>query len=98
MKEITVLEIDRQYKAIICSESHCIFKKSCANHSTTGDFRSEDGLKPKLHYENGRLMCSTIDCEIDEQYPYSIPFPIDEHDRGEVLWKEVKEKTDAYEI
>jgi hypothetical protein len=51
-----------QYPA--CEDVHCLFRKQCANHTTAGDFRSEDGLTPDLkEIENGEWWCSQNPCD-----------------------------------
>ena len=43
---------------IVCREE-CFYKQSCANHSTAGDFRAEDGFTPELFEENGVIFCNS---------------------------------------
>lgn len=38
---------------IDCLSETCCYKKECANHTTAGDFRSENGFTPKLHLVSG---------------------------------------------
>jgi hypothetical protein len=38
----------KPYHAIICENSDCPFKRECSNHSSAGDFRTEDGFSPEL--------------------------------------------------
>lgn len=38
--------------------SECPLDRECANHTTAGDFRSEDGFTPNLKKVNGVWMCS----------------------------------------
>lgn len=42
----------------ICLEQTCPWKKDCAQHDTSGDFRSEDGMTPNLACRNGQWFCS----------------------------------------
>lgn len=94
MKEI---KFNKNCGIVDCEERLCPFQKECANHTTAGDFRTEDGIRPKLHYRNGKLMCETIDSPIDTRYEYGT-FPLECDGLGAVTWHEVLEKTDAYEI
>lgn len=45
--------------AIICEEKDCLFDKECANHNSAGDFRSEDGMSPKLSIKGDFVYCHT---------------------------------------
>lgn len=44
-----------------CYES-CPLSRECANHTTAGDFRSEDGMTPDLKW-NGQWLCTKEDTE-----------------------------------
>lgn len=45
---------------LVCENSDCYYKRECANHRSAGDFRTEDGIKPKLSFRMGELYCETI--------------------------------------
>jgi len=99
MKEI---KYNRDCGIVECCEENCPFLRECANHRTAGDFRTEDGVRPRLHYRLGKLMCESIDSPIDERYlPYqTYPVICDPRvdDLAAVTWHQIIEKTDAYEI
>jgi hypothetical protein len=57
--------------------AQCKFKRSCANHMSAGDFRSEGGFSPRLHISSDlkQVFCEDIDKESnDDKYE---PCPID---------------------
>lgn len=53
---------------IDCQEMRCAFRDTCANHTTAGDFRSEDGITPKLSILNGQIGCATFYADIDDSH------------------------------
>lgn len=54
----TIIKID-QYNG--CTSSECPFRKTCAQHETAGDFRSEDGFTPQIEVlKDGTVTCETI--------------------------------------
>jgi hypothetical protein len=57
---------------IECQED-CPFDRVCANHSSAGDFRSEDGASPALEIHAGKLMCASFysngDGDAYKEYP-----------------------------
>ena len=50
-----------EYGGIGCLSYDCKYIKSCANHSSAGDYRTEDGFRPDLIEENGEYVCYTYD-------------------------------------
>ncbi len=36
--------------SIYCGEEDCIYKRTCANHVSAGDYRMEDGFTPELQF------------------------------------------------
>lgn len=48
---------ESSYGTPICVSKNCPEKKSCANHTTAGDFREEDGFTPNLHLIGGKWLC-----------------------------------------
>ena len=46
----------------ICEEE-CHLSRECANHTTAGDFRSEDGMTPDLIQRDGQWLCTKEDTE-----------------------------------
>ncbi len=49
------------FSAVICLEE-CQYEKTCANHTSAGDFRTEGGVTPKLSLSGGKIYCSTKNC------------------------------------
>lgn len=43
---------------IICLET-CPYSRTCANHDTAGDFRTEDGFTPVWHRDGQKIDCAT---------------------------------------
>lgn len=73
-KKIQIEEEGLKHGYINCLEENCPFWRECANHITAGDFRSEDGITPKLSILNGQIGCSTIYADKDDTTTYqSIP-------------------------
>jgi len=46
MRDTVAVEVHGKYPA--CLDKRCKHKRECANHTTAGDFRSEDGDTPNL--------------------------------------------------
>jgi hypothetical protein len=62
-------------KTPICISTNYIFRYECAQHTTTGDFRTEDGFSPELEINPSiqELKCNTKDkesMENDGKYRY----------------------------
>jgi len=55
-------ERPQSWTDVICNEEDCWWRRECANHATAGDFRSEDGTRPKLHLRKGKVFCETFNC------------------------------------
>ena len=72
-----------KYEAVICLEKDCPWKRVCANHDTAGDFRSEDGVTPKLSLRNSVLHCETIHSKGDGDRHYERP--VNHYDFGMTL-------------
>lgn len=71
---------------IQCHEKDCLYIKSCANHASAGDHRSEGGFSPQIQIvgENNEVQCATVDVNpLYEQYE-TLPVNHEELDRGEV--------------
>ena len=41
-----------------CKSLDCPYRKDCANHTSAGDYRFEEGLKPDLRKIDGEWSCS----------------------------------------
>ncbi len=80
------------YKAIICLEIDCPYKKECANHTSAGDFRSEEGFKPEIYINNGDVVCDTKNQPLINSDIF-IHFPANYYELGVgmVLWSDIKE-------
>ena len=90
------VEPQKRCKAIQCLEDGCLWRKVCANHVSAGDFRSEDGTMPFLRLIDGVVHCDTIH-EKGDGYDYHEE-PLHHAGRGMVLWTDLEEERDAYEI
>lgn len=96
--------------AIQCLEDGCRWKGVCANHASAGDFRTEGGARPILSLRNGVVHCQTIHSKaVNEGYPevsWDTPADVGIHPYAYqgccecacVLWSELVEEIDAYEI
>jgi hypothetical protein len=94
--------------AVQCLEDGCPWKKVCANHVSAGDFRTEGGYRPILKLKQGEVFCESIhmkgrgdeyeDCpNIQGERPWQ--FQVQGCcDYNCVLWSELVEEIDAYEI
>ena len=98
--------------AVQCLENKCRWNRACANHIIAGDFRTEGGSRPVLTLRNGEIHCRTFHSKaVNEGYPelpWDTPADVDERpwylqvqgccDYNCVLWGELIEETDTYEI
>jgi hypothetical protein len=57
MVELSAVEITLHGTYPAC-EADCPYSRDCANHTTAGDYRTEDGLTPDLHLELDGWKCS----------------------------------------
>ena len=85
------------YAAVDCLEESCIYHKECANHASAGDFRMEDGLKPRLSLRQGKVFCATKNLPYKEDIMYGFT-PAEEHGYGCVLEEELVEEVNTFEI
>lgn len=70
---------------IICEEEMCPFRKTCANHTTAGDFRYEDGFSPQLSIIGDDIHCLTRDVDINDDldcHLMTYPVGIDSLEHG----------------
>jgi hypothetical protein len=70
---------------IDCLEDSCPFMRECANHTTAGDYRSEDGFTPDLHREGGVFFCKTKNQSARVHYP---GFPSEINGTGSLVLKD----------
>lgn len=74
-----------EYGGIGCLSKDCKFLKSCANHVSAGDYRTEDGFKPDLIEENGERICHTYDQPISKFSDFHfLPVNYDKLKRGAI--------------
>lgn len=81
----------------VCKQNDCLFKKSCANHASAGDFRAEDGISPRLSLKQGVLHCETYYAPINREYSYDT-IPIDHLCSGFVEMKSIREVVNTFDI
>lgn len=51
------IQLDTGYPAPQCMTDSCPYTRECANHTTAGDFRTEDGRTPNLILEDENVFC-----------------------------------------
>ncbi len=80
------------HQLVDCESPNCMFKRTCANHTSAGEFRNDGGFSPKLVFENNNLHCNTADLMLSSIIRWD-PFncPYDHNDYGAVLWKDLLE-------
>lgn len=80
---------NREYGVVECriGISKCNYTRTCANHRTAGDFRSEDGFTPRLRLVNNEVVCDTVHYE--NKPLFDRDYPKEHHDCGATLWKEL---------
>lgn len=44
--------------SICCHAKNCMYARECAQHTTAGDFRSEDGMTPDIINIDGHISCN----------------------------------------
>ena len=89
----------KPYHAIVCESNDCKFKRECANHTSAGDFRSEDGFSPILTLQRGNVKCDTYHSPSNPNIHYAtLPVEYDKLDRGLVCWENIHEMVDNYHI
>jgi len=94
--------------AVQCLEDDCPWKKVCANHASAGDFRTEGGSRPVLKLKQGEIFCDTFHSEGNGYEPHEEPklqgirpWYLQVQgccDANCVLWGELVEEINAYEI
>lgn len=50
----------------VCNINDCYHKRECSQHTTAGDYRSEDGMTPDLKIIQNYVCCSKTDTEIND--------------------------------
>jgi hypothetical protein len=80
-----------------CMSEECKFCKDCAQHSSAGDFRTDDGFRPELSLTS----CETADRpkHIDYEPIYrEVPDNVDTLETGFMSLKEILGRIDDYQI
>jgi hypothetical protein len=70
------IKITRGFQVIICNELNCKHKTTCANYSSAGDYKTDQGIKPILILDNNL----DVSCETKNLTDIS------NHKTGAVLW------------
>jgi hypothetical protein len=80
-----------------CLSATCLYRKTCAQHETAGDFRSEGGFSPKINVsDEGVISCETIKETSDGHAKYRIePNNVLELGRG---FKKISKKPIYYNL
>lgn len=94
--------------AVQCLEDKCPWNRVCANHVTAGDFRTEGGSRPLLRLKQGEIFCESYDskgngyeCHEEPLVQGIRPWYLQQQgccDYNCVLWGELVEEIDTYEI
>lgn len=74
----------KQISSLNCTEEHCKFNRTCANHESAGDFRSEGGFTPEIIIENDKIFCRTTERDGQSQFNEILPKNHEELGRGSV--------------
>lgn len=94
-------------EAVQCLEENCRWNRVCANHVSAGDFRTEGGSIPLLTLKNGEMFCDTIHSPGNGYEYHEEPINTDVRpprkadqywESNCVLWKDLVEETNTYEI
>lgn len=86
------------YRGVNCLETGCLFRKTCANHASAGDFRSEGGFSPELHLRRGEVYCDTVEDTLLPIDYENLPSSFDKLNHGAVLWTDLVETVENYNI
>lgn len=82
---------------IDCNEN-CPFSRSCANHTTAGDYRTEGGFTPEVALIDGDIYCATHDQPISEDSVYQVlPENHEELSQGAAMYNFEREKIEPYD-
>ena len=94
--------------AVQCLEDNCPWKRVCANHVTAGDFRTEGGSRPLLKLKQEEIFCESYGSVGNGYEPNeepklqgTRPWHLQVQgccDYNCVLWSELVEEVDNYEI
>ena len=77
-----LLEID-DWKC--CNSKDCPYRRGCANHSSAGDYRTDDGFSPELVRLGSDIYCKSYDkppMVVDENQRCSYDIPENVYDLG----------------
>ena len=107
MVEAVPIKLDSHKCAMVLCNEDCIYQKSCANHTSAGDFRSEGGVRPRLSLRQGVVVCATKNAPVDDSDDcQTTPKPqYTSYWRGEnndffqgFLWRQLIEEVQTFEI
>ena len=79
-----------------CAVKNCPFNKTCAQHQTAGDFRSESGFKPEISKKGDSFYCSTINRVKDEEQTHGA-YPVNYSELG-MGFRNLKELNNLSEL
>lgn len=86
------------YKSINCLETNCLYRASCANHTSAGDYRSEDGFRPELYLQDGEVYCKTTDTLPIPNLKEYLPETHMSLQCGMVLWDDLADQVENWAI
>jgi hypothetical protein len=73
-----------------CLSEQCAYTRTCANHVTAGDYRSEGGFSPEIRQEDDKFFCDTADRPLGEcYYNCNDNYPSGDLDQGSINMKHV---------
>lgn len=87
------IKINNDYPSTVCRVGLCPYRKSCANHYSAGDFRTEGGVSPRLTIIGNEIHCSTFAIPVDEEYIYD-EVPVEPHGMGYVEFESLTPHVD----
>lgn len=76
---------------VTCHAANCPFLSRCANHTSAGEFRNEDGFSPELTADSSAFFCLTSERSAATDHMW-LDFPVNhlELGHGEVTLGQVK--------
>lgn len=89
---------------VSCLSESCQYQKTCANHVSAGDYRSEDGFSPEISMVGDEFFCLTMERVPSAEYQRnclkSLPFNVDALNTGMLTLKRIRRdpSPDYYQI
>lgn len=87
-------------KSLVCDSTDCRYDKSCANHESAGQYRTESGFTPKIESYESAYRCLSVNIEPEKEEPNvfedgspaypSDPVPVNHPSRGMVYHRKGK--------